>query len=130
MTLRVRRLLVQLCLLSALAVACGDDPQGPGETVDESAPPSTVVDDSPPPSPTDDQILTGLAEEVAEDQRPGELDAVGDITYFDDPDGCASGEAAFVSLSFTTEPDQGEILFCRVEDDPGWEVSQGILYGE
>jgi hypothetical protein len=130
MTAPVRRLLVPLFLATAL-VACGD---GDGGT------PQTVVDDGPLPSetsavtgsaaPTDDEILTGLAEDVAEQQRPGEFVEVANITYFDDPDGCASGEAAFVSVELSGEPAQGEILFCRVEADPGWELSQGILYGE
>jgi hypothetical protein len=127
-----RRIVAHAAIGLLLIGACGDDP--PASTGGE--PVSLVpADGSGDPSPeatapADEDVLEDLAREVADDQRPGEFDGVANITIFDDPEGCASGEAAFVTVDLSGEPTPGEILFCRIEAEPGWKLSQGILYGE
>jgi hypothetical protein len=129
---RGRRLIVSHAAIGLLLVACGDDPPASPD-----AEPVTLVpadgSASPPAEPTapaDEDVLEGLARDVADQQRPGEFEGVANITIFDDPEGCKSGEAAFVTVDLSGEPTPGEILFCRIDAPPGWKLSQGILYGE
>jgi hypothetical protein len=130
---RGHRLIVAHAAIGLLLLgACGDDPPtspdaGPVTLVpaDGSASPSAE-----PTSPADEDVLEGLARDVTDQQRPGEFEGVANITIFDDPEGCESGEAAFVTVDLSGEPTPGEILFCRIDAQPGWKLSQGILYGE
>jgi hypothetical protein len=127
-----RRIVANAAIGLLLLGACGDDP--PAST---GGGPVTLMptDGSGDPSPeatapADENVLEELARDVADDQRPGEFDGVANVTIFDDPEGCESGEAALVTVELSGEPSPGEILFCRVEASPGWRLSQGILYGE
>jgi hypothetical protein len=119
--------MASLVVLSA-AVACGEGMQVPPPTITTSQPPPPATG-SPPEPLSDEERLRGLAEEVAAEQRPGEPVNVAEITFFDDPEGCPTGEAALVTVEFEDDPPRGDILFCRAEQG-GWELQQGILYGE
>jgi hypothetical protein len=130
---RGHRLIVAHAAIGLLLLgACGDDPPaspdaGPVTLVPADGSPSPSAE---PTSPADEDVLEGLARDVADQQRPGEFEGVANITIFDDPEGCESGEAAFVTVDLSGEPTPGEILFCRIDAQPGWKLSQGILYGE
>jgi hypothetical protein len=122
--------------LSFVLAACGDGLPPVEDTSQVPLVPTGTDGDgtgSPtlsPTPPSDEEFLSRKAQEVADAQRPGEFVAILEITLFDDPEGCESGEAALVSMEFSAEPTPGQILFCRVDEEPGWVIAQAILYGE
>ncbi|MBI4258979.1 MAG: hypothetical protein HY658_00275 [Actinobacteria bacterium] len=129
--LRFSRMLV-LSSVAAVALAACDGAPPDGST---TGPPATTTRASPTgggettPSPAgDEEVLTALAIGVAAEQRPDEGAIVTEVSFFDDPEGCESGEAALVTVEFPSEPAEGIILFCRAGET--WQVNQGILYGE
>ena len=130
---RSHRLIVAHAAIGLLLLgACGDDPPASpdGQSVTLVPTDGSASPPAEPTSPNDEDVLEELARDVADKQRPGEFEGVANITFFDDPEGCDSGEAAFVTVDLSGEPTPGEILFCRVNAQPGWKLSQGILYGE
>lgn len=115
-----------LALLVGLG-ACGG---GPDESPRASDVPATESEAAPVVTggPDDEATLSRLTRRAAADQRPGERAEVGKITLFDNPDGCDSGEGAVVEVAFPSPPTDGIAVFCRTES--GWELAQGIVYGE
>jgi hypothetical protein len=118
-------------LLLGLA-SCGDGAGDPDDALPASeataAEQPTGTAGAEPEGPDDEAELTRITKELTADQRPGERARIGAITLFDNPDGCDSGEGAVVEVRFPSAPTDGIAVFCRT--DAGWQVTQGILYGE
>lgn len=127
----MRRAALSLLVVLPLLAGCGEGEPGERRADTGRTTPTNGGTEgaTPTESPSDEEQLWALAERVAAEQRAGDPVTVTDVTFFDDPEGCTTGDAALVTVEFEGDPPRGDILFCRAEGG-GWELNQGILYGE